>query len=208
MRPADPDAPAGHPDRLAAVVLAAGLSSRAGGRNKLVREIDGRPMVRRVVETVIAAGVGEVIVVTGHQPAAVAAALAGLDLRLAHNPGYRSGIGGSLATGVAAVPACAAGALVCLGDMPLVTADTIRRLVAAFDPAAGRDVCVPVRGGRRGHPVLFARRLFPDLRGLAGDVGGRAVLDAHARHLVEVAVDDDGVLSDFDGADAADTPAG
>jgi molybdenum cofactor cytidylyltransferase len=184
--------------RVAAIVLAAGLSSRMGDRNKLLCEIDGTPMVRRVVETMIDADVGEVIVVTGHDAPSIAAAVAGLDLRLAHNADYRSGMGASLATGLAAVPGTADGALVCLGDMPLVTADTIRRIVAEFAPSLGKEICAPVRHGRRGHPVLFGRSLFKDLQAVSGDVGGRKLFDAFPTRVVEVIVDDGGILTDFD----------
>ena len=184
--------------RIAAVVLAAGLSSRMGDRNKLLCEIDGAPMVRRVVETLIDADVGEVIVVTGHDAPSVAAAVAGLDLRLAHNAGYRSGLSSSLAAGLAAVPDTADGALICLGDMPLIGADTIKRIVAEFAPSLGKEICAPVRHGRRGHPVLFGRSLFKDLQALTGDVGGRKLFDAFPTRVVEVIVDDEGILTDFD----------
>jgi len=184
--------------RIAAIVLAAGLSSRMGERNKLLFEIDGTRMVRRVVETLIDADVGEVIVVTGHDAPSVAAAVAGLDLRLAHNADYRSGLSSSLAAGLAAVPETADGALICLGDMPLVTADTIRRIVAEFAPSLGKEICAPVRHGRRGHPVLFGRSLFKDLQAVSGDVGGRKLFDAFPTRVVEVIVDDEGILTDFD----------
>ena len=180
------------------MVLAAGLSSRMGDRNKLLCGIGGRPMIRRVVETVIDADVGEVIVVTGHDAPAVAAAVAGLDVRLAHNADYRSGLGASLAKGLAAVPETADGALICLGDMPLVGAETIGRIVAEFAPALGKEICVPVRRGQRGHPVLFGRPFFAGLSNLAGDVGGRTLFDAFPTRVVEVIVDDEGILTDFD----------
>jgi molybdenum cofactor cytidylyltransferase len=82
--------------------------------------------------------------------------------------------------------------------MPLVGAETIRRIVAEFAPAFGKEICVPVRGGRRGHPVLFGRRFFPDLSTLTGDVGARALLDAFPTRIVEVIVEDEGIHTDFD----------
>jgi len=187
--------------RVTAIVLAAGLSSRMGGRNKLLCEIGGTPMVRRVVATLIGADVGEVIVVTGHDAPSVTAAVAGLDLRLAHNADYRSGLNSSLATGLAAVPETADGALICLGDMPLVTADTIGRIVAEFAPSLGKEICAPIRHGRRGHPVLFGRSLFNALRALSGDVGGRKLFDAFPTRVVEVMVEDEGIVTDFDSSE-------
>jgi molybdenum cofactor cytidylyltransferase len=194
--------------RIAAVVLAAGLSSRMGDCNKLLCEIDSTPMVRRVVETLIDAAVGEVIVVTGHDAPAVVAAVAGLDLGLAHNANYRSGLSSSLAKGLAAVPETADGALICLGDMPLVAADTIRRIVEEFAPSLGKEICAPVRHGRRGHPVLFGRSLFKDLQALSGDVGGRKLFDAFPTRVIEVIVDDEGILTDFDTGEDFDRTVG
>jgi molybdenum cofactor cytidylyltransferase len=99
---------------------------------------------------------------------------------------------------VAAVPETADGALICLGDMPLIGSDTIKRIVAEFDPSLGKEICAPVRHGRRGHPVLFGRGLFADLRALTGDVGGRSLFDVFPTRVVEVIVDDEGILTDFD----------
>jgi len=96
------------------------------------------------------------------------------------------------------VPETADGVLICLGDMPLVTADTIRRIVTEFAPSLGKEICAPVRHGRRGHPVLFGRSLFTDLQALSGDVGGRKLFDAFPTRIVEVIVDDEGILTDFD----------
>ena len=96
------------------------------------------------------------------------------------------------------MPETADGALICLGDMPLVTADTIRRIVAEFAPSLGKEICAPIPRARRGHPVLFGRSLFKDLQALSGDVGGRKLFDAFPTRVVDVIVDDEGILTDFD----------
>ena len=96
------------------------------------------------------------------------------------------------------MPETTDGALVCLGDMPLVTADTIRRIVAEFAPSLGKEICAPVRRGRRGHPVLFGRSLFKDLQAVSGDVGGRKLFDAFHTRVAEVPVDHQGIFTDFD----------
>ena len=104
-----------------------------------------------------------VIVVTGHQRERVERALAGLPVTFVHNPDFAEGLSTSLKTGIAAVPAEADGAIVSLGDMPQVSAKLIDRLIAAFDPERGALVVIPTIGGKRGNPVLWARRFFPDL---------------------------------------------
>ena len=112
--------------RIAALVLAAGRSTRMGGPNKLLAEIDGRPLVRIAAEQALASRASPVIVVTGHQRERVERALAGLPVTFVHNPDFAEGLSTSLKAGIAAVPAEADGAIVCLGDMPQVSADADR----------------------------------------------------------------------------------
>src|SRR6516165_2096244 len=146
-----PRAVAEKPGRsLAALVLAAGRSTRMGGPNKLLAEISGRPLVRIAAEQALASQARPVIVVTGHQRERVAAALSGLDVVLVHNPDYAAGLGTSLKTGIAALPAEVDGTVVCLGDMPQVDAKLIDRLLAVFDPEKGALVVVPTIDGKRG----------------------------------------------------------
>ncbi len=186
----------------AAVMLAAGRSSRMGaGVNKLLEPVGDRAVVRRVAEAALASGADPLIVVTGHDRDKVEAALAGLPVRFVANGDYASGMASSLKAGIGAVPAEAAGAVVMLGDMPFVTAELIDRLIAAFAPQQGHDIVVPTFGGRRGHPVLWARRYFDALMGLSGDIGGRDVLLAHRAAIAEIAAPGDAAFLDVDTPD-------
>ena len=200
-RAPEPAAPRRAP-RIAALVLAAGRSRRMGGANKLLSEIDGVPMVARVVAAAAAARSDPVIVVTGHEAAKVRAALAGRDATFAHNPDYAAGLSTSLRAGLAALPAGVDGVLVCLGDMPRVSAAQIDRLIAAFDAAAGRAICVPTHRGKRGNPVLWAARFFAEMEAVAGDVGARHLIGEHEDMVHEVESGDDGVLVDIDTPEA------
>ncbi|MBX6370467.1 MAG: NTP transferase domain-containing protein, partial [Rhodospirillales bacterium] len=183
---------------IAAIVLAAGQSRRMGGPNKLLADVGGKPMVRRSVETALEAGGAPVIVVLGHQREAVAAALDGLPVRFVYNPDFAAGLSTSLKRGLAEVPGEADAALVCLGDMPFVRAAELRRLAAAFNPTEGRAICVPTRGGKRGNPVLFARRFFAEMQELAGDSGAKHLLGEYPELVAEVEMAGDGVLTDID----------
>lgn len=183
--------------RVAAVVLAAGRSHRMGA-NKLLHELEGEPLVARVVDAALASAAEPVWVVTGHEAERVRAALAGRPVRFAHNPGFEGGMGTSLAAGAAALDDAPDGVLVCLGDMPWVRAAHLDALIDAFDPEAGAGICVPVHAGRRGHPVLFASRYLPELRALGGDAGARRVTERHSDAVRSVPVEDAGVLRDVD----------
>ena len=188
--------------RIAAVVLAAGRSTRMGGPNKLLAEIAGRPLVRIAVEEALASRASPVIVVTGHQRERIVEALAGLPVTFVHNPDFAQGLGTSLRTGIAAVPADADGAIVCLGDMPQVDAALIDRLIAAFDPERGALVVVPTFEGTRGNPVIWARRFFPDLMAIAGDVGARNLIGRYGEAVSEVVVAARAALIDVDTPEA------
>jgi molybdenum cofactor cytidylyltransferase len=187
---------------IAAIVLAAGRSTRAGEINKLTAPIDGVPMVARAVDAVLATAARPVIVVTGHQADVVQAALAGAGRKVTfvHNPDFAAGINTSITAGLKALPDDVAGTLICLGDMPSLTAVAITCLMAAFDKDTA-PICVPVAGGRRGNPVLFAGALFAEITALTGDAGARAVLAAHPSMVREVPMMGDETLTDLDTAD-------
>ncbi|NIA67106.1 NTP transferase domain-containing protein [Pelagibius litoralis] len=188
--------------RIAAVILAAGQSRRMGKANKLLLQVDGKPMVTHVADSLLASQAKPLAVVTGHDYAAVEAALPDGRFILTHNPDFASGLSSSLKRGLGALPEEIDGLLVCLGDMPRVSPATIDRLIAAFDPLEGRAICVPTWQGKRGNPVLFARRFFAEMQEVAGDIGARALIGEHAEAVCEVPMDDDAVLVDVDTPEA------
>jgi molybdenum cofactor cytidylyltransferase len=143
-----------------------------------------------------------VIVVAGHQRTEVEKALAGLPVQIVHNPDYAQGLGTSLKAGIAAVPADADAAIVLLGDMPQVDARLIDRLIGAFDPDRGALVVVPTFEGKRGNPVLWSRRFFPDLTAIEGDVGARHLIGRYGEAVVEVPVEGRAALVDVDTPEA------
>jgi molybdenum cofactor cytidylyltransferase len=197
-RPQPRDEPL-HPVRsIAALVLAAGRSSRMGGPNKLLAEIGGRPLVRIAVEEALASQARPVIVVTGHQRERVEAALADLPVDFVHNPYFADGLGTSLKTGIAALPAQSDGVIVCLGDMPQVDAAMINRLIGAIDPAKGALIAMPTIEGQRGNPVVWSRRFFPDLMAVEGDVGARYLIGRYTEAVAEVPLSGKAALTDVD----------
>jgi len=187
---------------IAAIVLAAGRSSRMGGPNKLLAEIGGRPLVRIVVEEALASHARPVIVVTGHQRERVEAALASLPVKFLHNPNFADGLGTSLKTGIAALPGEVDGVIVCLGDMPQVDAGLIDRLIGALDPDKGALVVVPTIDGKRGNPVVWSRRFFSDLMTVEGDIGARYLIGRYPEAVVEVPLSGMAAFTDVDTPEA------
>ncbi len=198
-----PAAPAPSARRsVAAIVLAAGRSTRMGGPNKLLETISGKPLVRIAAEQALSSRASPVVVVSGHERARVEAALAGLDVRLVHNPDYPQGLSTSVRAGLAALPPESEAAIVCLGDMPQVTSALIDRLIAAFDPERNALVVLPTFDGKRGNPVLWSRRFFPELMALEGDVGARHLIGAYPEVVTEVPVENAAAMADIDTPDA------
>jgi molybdenum cofactor cytidylyltransferase len=185
-----------------AIVLAAGTSSRMGERNKLLLSWSGKRMVEVVVDALVVGGCEEVVVVVGHQREAVAAALAGKRVRMVDNPHYAEGLSTSIRAGIDAAGAGGAGYLFALGDMPGLKAATVAALRRAFAALGEQAIVVPTRCGRRGNPVVFSPAYGAELGGLSGDVGARSLLAKYSSCVVELEVDDDGILIDVDTPDA------
>jgi molybdenum cofactor cytidylyltransferase len=182
---------------LEAVVLAAGSGSRFGG-GKLLAAWDAGVLLEGALAAAFAAPVRSVTVVIGADADAVAAAVLAFDPRamIVHAPDYAEGMGASLRTGIASLPADADGVFVFLGDMPRVPASVLPRMAQAL--IDGALAAAPVYHGRRGNPVLLDRTLFPQLLALTGDAGARGVLQSLGDRLALVESPDDGVLFDVD----------
>jgi molybdenum cofactor cytidylyltransferase len=168
--------------RTAGVVLAAGGASRMG-ELKQVMDWHGKPLVRRAVETALAAGLDPVVLVIGAEADRVRAAVSGLAVDLVENQEWRSGQSSSMRAGLAAVRRSAQAAVFLLADMPLVDHQLVQRLVREHQSSLA-PIVAPTVDGRRGNPVLFDRSTFESLEGVVGDQGGRALFDRFPVTLV------------------------
>jgi len=178
-----------------------------GGPNKLLAEIDGVSLIRRVAEGVTASRASSIIVVTGHRREAITAALAGLNMAEVHNPDFARGMSTSLRAGIAFIGVDVDGALILLGDMPFVDAETIDRIIGAFEACGGTAIIAPVYEGRRGNPVLWPRRFFAALMAIQGDKGARDLIAMHAAEIIEIAAGE-GVARDLDTPEAVAAAGG
>jgi len=190
-----------HAPRIAAVVLAAGQSTRMGPNNKLLADLNGKPLIASTIGQIEASGVDHIVVVTGHQSGSVKAALKESTASFVHNANYADGLATSVRAGVAAVQDYDA-AFICLGDMPLIRADDMRRMIAAFNVEEGRTLVAPVQGRKLGNPVLWGQEHFVSLMSLEGDRGARGLLEARRDQIVEIQVEHDGIMRDADTPEA------
>jgi molybdenum cofactor cytidylyltransferase len=186
---------------LSAIVLAAGDSTRMGSPKALLLTSDGHPFITSIVGAFAAAGIADVVVVTGRDHDAVVAALrdhpAPLHPRFARNPDPSRGQLSSLWAGMDVIPASAEAVLMTLVDVPLIGPGTIRAVIAAWEQTRA-PIVRPAIGERHGHPVLFDRRVFGELRAAPLDAGAKTVVRRHASDLVNVPVTDERCLVDID----------
>ncbi len=185
-------------NRVAAVVLAAGGSTRMQAGHKLLLPLQGRPMIAVVVDHVLAAGYSPVVVVTGFHGSAIMEALDGRPVQVVANRRWRRGMASSLKCGLRALPAETAGALFVLADMPLVSDQTLVDLREQFTRQGGEAIVYPAYRGQQGNPVLFPRRFFKEILALKGDRGAQGVLRRHAAESMALPVKSRAVLVDCD----------
>jgi len=181
----------------AAVVLAAGRSRRMRGENKLLKDYRGRPLLAHALATVQQLGLGDVVLVVGHDAGRVIALGCGMGVRFVETEDAVAGMGHSIASGVMTLPEGLAGIFIVLGDMPDIAVTDYQRLAEAHAAKPDR-ICVPVWAERRGHPVLFGADYSEALTRLSGDTGARALLRSHSDEVVSVAASSRGVVLDFD----------
>ena len=184
--------------RIAAVVLSAGESSRMG-RPKALLPIEGETFIGRIVGSLKRTQVGKILVVLGHNADPLAAAIRALPVEILINPNYQLGQLSSLQVAVRTLlpdPDCD-GMLVHLVDHPYIDASLVDRMIRQFYESK-KDIVVPRCRGKRGHPVLFSRRLFSELLDAPMDQGAKAVVNAHGDATLEIETDDEGIAVDID----------
>lgn len=162
---------------VAGILLAAGDSKRLG-KSKQLLDWKGKPFVRQVAETALAAGIQPLLVVTGADAEATEAALSGLQVWVVRNPNWSDGQSSSVKTGLAALPNNVGAALFLVVDQPQLPVALIEALRAEHATSLA-PIVAPLVDSHRSNPVLFDRSTFADFAALAGDVGGRAIFSKH-----------------------------
>ncbi len=183
---------------VAAVVLAAGSSSRLG-QPKQLAPIAGRPALAYTLDALRASDVDRVVLVLGHAADAVSAALDLTDVSVVRNEEYAEGQSTSVRAGIKALPGDVGAALMVVGDQPMLSPAVVDAIVAVFNETGGPFI-VPVYAGEWGNPVLLARATWPLLDSLKGDTGARPILRKHMDMVLEVPVDGP-LLDDIDTPD-------
>jgi molybdenum cofactor cytidylyltransferase len=181
---------------ISAIIPAAGQSRRMGVQKQLL-PFGATTVIGHIVDQLVLGGVGDVCVVVGHQADQLAEALASRTVRIVPNPDYReTEMLSSVRCGLRTLPPDCEAIVVALGDQPAITAELVRAMIEAFS-SAGKGIVVPSYGGRRGHPLLFAKRYCSEILSDYDDVGARGVVATHKEDVFELSVPSSAVLSDM-----------
>ncbi len=184
--------------KIAAVILAAGSSSRFEDGHKLLAEIDGVPLIRHVCTALAASKVDDIVLVISDAKGAIAKAAGAGRWRVVENPDARDGLSASLRAGLENISLDSEGVLVALADMPGVNSALVDALVSAFADDKTRIVFPVSSDGRRGHPIIWPKSLIPALKGITGDTGGKMILADYKDLWRPVASENEGAFADID----------
>jgi len=181
---------------ISAVILAAGKSERMGKPKQLLR-LNKFTLVEQTIGNFLNSKVSEIIVVLGYRAEEVKRNIAAKPVKIAMNPNYKQGMSTSIMAGLNSADSGANAIMLALADQPFIDAQTINRLVEAFDTRE-KGIVIPVYEGRRGHPIIFDIKYKKELLKLRGDIGGREVIKRYSNDVLEVAVNCPGIYRDID----------
>jgi molybdenum cofactor cytidylyltransferase len=171
------------------------------GENKLLLNIQGAPMIRRVVQAALESKVDEVIVVLGHEQDRIRAALNGLRCRLIVNTKYEEGQSSSVRVGLREVNPQTHAALILPGDVAKIDRDSIDKIIARYEQG-GCAIVIAAHQGKHGHPILFDRQLFPEIERInETSFGLKAVVKKHEMEICLIEAGSENVLKDIDTPD-------
>jgi molybdenum cofactor cytidylyltransferase len=181
---------------VSAILLAAGRASRMGKLKQLM-PLGDSTILEQTLDNLLGSHLTEVIVVLGYKAEEIVKRLSGKPVKVVVNPLYRKGMSTSIAAGLKFLDSQAQAVMLVLGDQPYVDSPTINRLLDAFS-SKKKGIAIPTYRGRRGHPLIFARKYQAPLSHLSGDIGGREIIKQHPKDVLEVPVKCEGIVIDID----------
>ncbi len=188
---------------MAGIVLAAGMSTRFGSTKQLA-EVGGKHLLERVLDAALSSCLDRVVVVLGHRAEEISDTLKDYDggdrLQILVNPDYQAGMSRSLRFGIDHIRELFPSVMILLGDQPLINANFIDHLAYRFQ-SSGKEICLPVYKGRRGHPVIFGRQFYDAIMSVEGDIGAKNILKENPDSILAVDTPDARIFFDIDTPD-------
>jgi molybdenum cofactor cytidylyltransferase len=184
---------------VAAIVLAAGMSTRMGSRNKLLLPLGNTTFIEKTVDTLLASYAGEVIVVLGHEQEKIRLAIGDRKVVFTENPDYKIGMTTSIQAGVRAASPAVSGYMICLSDMPLLTANDLNLLVTAFESSLNpHRIIIPSFQKQRGNPVIFSSSFREEILTYTAPNGCKGIVQKYSGNVILYEMSNDNVLKDVD----------
>ena len=180
---------------ISAILLAAGQSKRMNGENKLVKKIQGIPLIKHSVRNILASSIGELIIVLGHQKKIVEKVIDKNEkIKFVFNKDFESGMATSIKTGLNHLSEETESFFICLGDMPMVNKDIFNLLIKSKN---NREIIVPTYNGRQGNPVLFSKSMKKGIMNIEGDVGAKKILLLNKDKILDIKTNDQSIMKNY-----------
>ena len=184
---------------ISAILLAAGQSKRMNGENKLIKEIQGIPLIKLSVKNILASSIDELIVVLGHQKEIVEKIIdKNKKIKFVFNKEFENGMASSIKTGLNNLSEKTEAFFICLGDMPLINQDVYNQLIRSRN---NEEIIVPTYKGQQGNPILFSKSMKSIIISIEGDIGAKKILEQNKDKILKVKIDDINITKDFNTKD-------
>ena len=184
---------------ISAILLAAGQSKRMNGENKLVKKIQGIPLIKHSVRNILASFIGELIIVLGHQKEIIEKLIDKNEkIKFVFNQDFESGMATSIKTGLNHLSEETEAFFICLGDMPMVNKDIFNLLIKSKN---NREIIVPTYKNKQGNPILFSKSMKKKIMTIEGDVGAKKILELNKDKILNIETNDQSITKNFNTLD-------
>lgn len=180
---------------ISAILLAAGQSTRMGKHNKLIKEINGIPLIKHSIKNILKSNIDELIIVTGHDNEKIKRLIDNdKKIKLIFNKNFRSGMASSIKSGLNYLNNKTEYFFICLADMPFIKPDIYNKII---ESKIDKEIIVPTYNKKQGNPVLFSKSMKKDILNINGDVGAKEILKLNNDKLLNIEIDDECIFKDF-----------
>lgn len=191
---------------ISAILLAAGQSLRMNGENKLIKEIDGIPLINYSIKNILGSSISEVIVILGHEDKKIKNIIdRNKKINFIYNDDFKSGMASSIKIGISNISKKAEAFFVCMGDMPNVNQNIYNKLIKArynynkkLKPQHRKEIVIPTYEGKNGNPILFSKFMKKDIMTIKGDIGAKEIIKLNEKKVLHIPFGGNGVILDFD----------
>ena len=195
---------------ISTILLAAGQSSRMKGENKLIKEIDGIPLIKYAVKNILTSAVDEIVIVLGHEKDLIKSII-GIDkkIKFTYNKDFKKGISSSIKTGLKNISKKSEAFFISLGDMPNVNQNIYNKLIKSrfkynkkLKLQHKKEIIIPTFEGKNGNPVLFSKFMKDKIMLVKNDLGASEIIKLNKEKILNVPFNNDAIFLDFDTPDS------